>query len=228
MSIIWTKMFSSSADDTALSNPEAPVDPATPAEEGWMAPTPLLVEDCGLRGPDTSGKKKKMLSLLQVENKLVFFEWCFYWQIFLLISSQPSHVCVYHMVLLSWWANVQISTFMKMSVGHDAASPMEDDAVTQLLLHYSTELKNSINLQNVIWPLLVYLCSVVPSLSGYGSPANAVWDNIHSMTNSTAVCVVSSGGPHLHGYECCSYHPLRSSHVKPNQLGVNHECIRAQ
>ncbi len=45
---------------------------------------------------------------------------------------------------------MQISTFMKMSVGHDAASPMEDDAVTQLLLHYSTELKNSINLQNVI------------------------------------------------------------------------------
>ncbi|KAK8372275.1 hypothetical protein O3P69_018932 [Scylla paramamosain] len=44
------------ADDTALSNPEAPVDPATPAEEGWMAPTPLLVEGCGPRGPDTSGE----------------------------------------------------------------------------------------------------------------------------------------------------------------------------
>ncbi|XP_063868823.1 uncharacterized protein LOC135104942 isoform X2 [Scylla paramamosain] len=46
-------------DDTALSNPEAPVDPATPAEEGWMAPTPLLVEGSGpSRGPDTSGKTK--------------------------------------------------------------------------------------------------------------------------------------------------------------------------
>ncbi|XP_063874880.1 uncharacterized protein LOC135108115 isoform X4 [Scylla paramamosain] len=48
-----------SADDTALSNPEFPVDPATPAEEGWVAPTPLLVEGCGpSRGPDTSVKKK--------------------------------------------------------------------------------------------------------------------------------------------------------------------------
>ncbi|XP_063855468.1 uncharacterized protein LOC135097464 isoform X1 [Scylla paramamosain] len=52
------------ADDTALSNPEAPVDPATPAEEGWMAPTPLLVEGCGPRGPDTSGKKKKKKAVI--------------------------------------------------------------------------------------------------------------------------------------------------------------------
>ncbi|KAK8401017.1 hypothetical protein O3P69_002649 [Scylla paramamosain] len=31
--------------------------------------------------------------------------------------------------------------------------------------------------------------------AGYGSPANAVGDNICSTTNSTAVYVVSSGGP---------------------------------
>ncbi|XP_063889975.1 uncharacterized protein LOC135116442 isoform X2 [Scylla paramamosain] len=41
------------ADDTALPNPEAPADPATPGEEDWIAPTPLLVEGCG------SGKKRK-------------------------------------------------------------------------------------------------------------------------------------------------------------------------
>lgn len=55
--------------------------------------------------------------------------------------------------------------------------------------------KNGINFQNVICLFVVYLRNVSPSLSGPGSPANAVGDSIRRMISSASLYVTSAGGP---------------------------------